>query len=163
MRLCKECATRFEPASPDILLCPNCFDGKVNRWLLGLRKYKPPHNDSFYYPLPVYVYAWYEVDDSNPFYIGIGKNSRYYDLHLLGEHGPLADCEKHRQKMESYRVDILFEGLERKTALAIETLLIEYYRSIGVNLTNRTYEPLAPPIHQMVLDVPMVASDCLLA
>lgn len=175
--ICKTCGKEFRGNMPNCKYCKNPCQPNKSKPKPSPPPPPPPDDFSYYpkcvvcggmatlgyqylyvcgncVPKSVYVYTWSEVGKSYPFYVGIGSCSRFHDLHTLGEGGPLAACERYRQAMGGYRVQILYEGLERPVALAIENLLIMYYRSIGVDLSNRTDEQLPLPLKDFELTPP---------
>lgn len=72
-----------------------------------------------------YVYCFINIDWDSVFYVGKGSGERYKDFEKRNDHIK-AILEHHRCVSQ-----VLFDNLTEEEAIAIETELKEYYKSIG--------------------------------
>lgn len=94
---------------------------RVKRWMRC--SLEEPKNLKGYY-----VYGWVNGDDWVPFYIGRGKGKRAWS-----QHGWF--CEKLRAG--GAKVHIYRDGLTMEGAKLVESVLIDFFGSLGLTMANR--------------------------
>ena len=85
--------------------------------------------------LKYYVYVYYDPDTHEPFYVGMGQGNRAFDhLEEQGDSEKVKKIQSLLLKNKEPKIVILKSGMDKKTAHAVETAVIDY---IGLsNLTN---------------------------
>lgn len=76
-----------------------------------------------------YVYEWIRLDTNEPFYVGKGKGDRWRFMKRNDYFNRVV--AKHK-----VCVCILHDNLDEKTAFDYEWYYIDYYRNMGIELTN---------------------------
>ncbi len=82
-----------------------------------------------------YLYRHIRLDKNEPFYIGIGSDSSYkraYSKHNRNKYW------KNVINMTEYKIEIMLDDIDWKTACEKEKEFIQLYRSNNLHLTNMT-------------------------
>ncbi len=84
-----------------------------------------------------YVYEHWRLDKDECFYVGKGKGRRAYEKSCRGNHWK--SVVKYLNKIGSaYEIRMVKTGITEKEAFSLEIERISFWKSIGVNLTNKT-------------------------
>ena len=84
-----------------------------------------------------YVYAWFEANNSLPFYVGKGVDNRAWDRHER-EDGTAHWCQTLRVSCVGFRVEIVRDNLTPEGAALLEATLIAFVTQCGGMLANQT-------------------------
>lgn len=133
MRCCAICAKKFLPKHVNHKYCSHDCRDMVQYVRSEVETVDTVRVSKI--PKGSYVYAWFKDNESLPFYIGKGNQSRAWDCHK-GVGGLNAWCETVRSTAKNFQIKIIRENLTDEGAILIEATLINFFSSCGVRLAN---------------------------